>query len=80
MELIITIADEDAKAFMDYIQPSYGWTGLAPDAVATRLCDAIKEDLVNRAVQGKNQIERMKLETEVKEVTARALTVTLKGF
>ena len=78
MDLIIHIEDTDAKTILDQIAAAYNWTDLSPDDIAVRLSDAIKGDLVNRAVQGKNQLDRIALEAEVKSVTARALTVVLK--
>jgi hypothetical protein len=78
MDIIITIADSDAKTILDQIAAAYNWTGLTNEECAARLSDEIKSDLVNRAVHGKNQIDRLALEAEVKAVTARALTVAMK--
>jgi hypothetical protein len=78
MDIIITIADSDAKTILDQVAAAYSWTGLTPDECAARLSDEIKSDLVNRAVSGKNQLDRIALEAEVKAVTARALTVAMK--
>lgn len=78
MELIITINDDDAKTILEQVQAAYGWNGLSPEEIAAKLCDEIKRDIAQRAVSGHEALERAAKATEVRSITERSLSVSLK--
>lgn len=81
MDIIITLSDKDAATTLARLQAFYGWTEMTQDQVVENLTTEIKNDLVGRAISGKETLA--KAEAAATQVTERAaltdsITVALK--
>ena len=78
MDIIIAIDDTEAKTILDQLQSAYGWTGMEPQAVAQKLAGEIKNDLVRRALQGKDTLDRIAAQAAAKTLLEEKMTVAMK--
>ena len=78
MDIVISIDDTEAKTILDQIQSAYNWVGLEPAEVARKLAGEIKTDLVRRALQGKDTLDRIAAQASAKSLLEENMTVAMK--